>query len=250
MLASVSPPPHCRSAPKVLNLAESGLSELAPLGVLRVLEKATLQANAVSDMEEVEMMLHGCRRLTTLDLRDNPVERVPKFREQLIIWGALLSALDTRPITSNERAFLQRLQLQKQQRLIRRGINGGESASGSPEASASRQVGMAGGAGSPPGGAPSHGHHPSLPSVKGGFGAPGRHGGRVIPHAFDHVLPVSVGVEFDPSEEEPPSPDPPPIAEGMAALSIAGTVKVTGSGRGPLPGGGGMAAGVRKARAL
>mmetsp|Transcript_7655 Transcript_7655/g.21791 ORF Transcript_7655/g.21791 Transcript_7655/m.21791 type:complete len:323 (+) Transcript_7655:174-1142(+) len=102
----------------VLNAARNGICDVAPLVVLSDLRKANLSGNSLqhNHMESLESILASMEKLTSLDLRDNPICTMQKYRDNIILMCQNLSELDDKPIRSTERQFLLNLHIRKLKR--------------------------------------------------------------------------------------------------------------------------------------
>ena len=83
---------------RFLRMPGNGIASTGPFAALVVLEVLDLRENELSRVEDVEIGLCKCRRLKSLDIRDNPVAKRPRFRRN--VYGALrrLAILNDKPI--------------------------------------------------------------------------------------------------------------------------------------------------------
>ena len=71
-----------------LNLASNQIIECKPLYYCDRLQTLDLRGNWISALQDqVLPLLQTIRGLTCLDLRDNEVQKQPKYREQVILEG-------------------------------------------------------------------------------------------------------------------------------------------------------------------
>ena len=73
------------------------------LSCLTKLTRLNLADNSITDMQTLENMVRGCRRLATLTLTGNPVK---KYRDNLIIQSDSLETLDEKTISHKERQYI------------------------------------------------------------------------------------------------------------------------------------------------
>jgi hypothetical protein len=74
-----------------------------------------LQSNAIFDFEKcIAPILMTLQNLNKLELQGNPVTKVPKYRDQVVLLTRYLSDLDGKQIKANERAYLAKLSQRKQ----------------------------------------------------------------------------------------------------------------------------------------
>lgn len=73
---------------RVLSLANCRVADARPLAVLRGLEVLDLSRNLVSELEDVFELLGGLPMLAELDMRQNPVVSMPKYRERAITFSS------------------------------------------------------------------------------------------------------------------------------------------------------------------
>jgi Leucine-rich repeat (LRR) protein len=86
---------------KYLDLSEAKVVYSQPLYYLEKLEVLILKKNFIADFEEqICPMLQTMNGLRQLDLSDNPVTSIPKYRDQVIIMtGARLQDIDNKKVT-------------------------------------------------------------------------------------------------------------------------------------------------------
>jgi len=77
-----------------------------PLAYLSYVTNLSLKGNAIEDLEGLEKVLACMNFLVKLDLRDNPLEKIPKVRDQIVMMAPRLELLNDKKILDNERAFL------------------------------------------------------------------------------------------------------------------------------------------------
>jgi len=79
---------------------------ISPLAYLNNVRTLSLKSNAIEDLEGMEKVLACMTMLVQLDFRDNPIEKVPKVRDQVVMMSQNLENLNDKKILANERAFL------------------------------------------------------------------------------------------------------------------------------------------------
>lgn len=57
----------------------------APLELFQCLEQLNLRDNFIGEMEAVTYFLRGMTQLRDIDMRYNPVVKLPKYRDQVIL---------------------------------------------------------------------------------------------------------------------------------------------------------------------
>lgn len=72
-----------------------------------------MQGNQISDLEDVAPFLSTIQYLQNLDIRDNPLSRIKKYRDQIIMIGLSIQNLDNKEVTEHERQYLLTLELRK-----------------------------------------------------------------------------------------------------------------------------------------
>ncbi|DBA04762.1 TPA: hypothetical protein N0F65_004399 [Lagenidium giganteum] len=93
---------------RVLNLSNCNIA--VPLGLcgLRALEILDLSRNKISELDEVFAVLSSLSNLVDLDLRQNPVNSAPKYREKVMTFSSSrLALLDKKDIDANQRRMMQ-----------------------------------------------------------------------------------------------------------------------------------------------
>ncbi|KFG56421.1 leucine rich repeat-containing protein [Toxoplasma gondii FOU] len=94
-----------------LNISKNRVEDLAPFGTLQFLEVLQASENLVREIGSIEAMLVGCRMLSTVDLRRNPVTKVRHYWERLFLGASTtLKEADGRQVTNASRFFVQELQ--------------------------------------------------------------------------------------------------------------------------------------------
>ncbi|GFH13664.1 uncharacterized protein HaLaN_09593, partial [Haematococcus lacustris] len=88
------------------NLQDDSLGALSCLSELRRLD---LSDNNVASLEAVDGLLQGLPRLLSLDLRGNPVARLPRYTETVVVMTGQLAVLDDQPVKPQQREALLRL---------------------------------------------------------------------------------------------------------------------------------------------
>ena len=62
--------------------------------------------NLIAEMSEIEAGLMGMVHLLHLQLKNNPIGEVPKFRDQLIMLSGSLESIDDKKVLLHERQFI------------------------------------------------------------------------------------------------------------------------------------------------
>jgi len=103
---------------RVLSASRCGIADVTPLAVLRELRIASLGGNRLEheSVEGLEAVLGQLPMLTSLDLTDNPICHIQKYRDNIILMSQNLEELDGKPITGTERQFLLQLHIRKLKR--------------------------------------------------------------------------------------------------------------------------------------
>lgn len=70
---------------KVLHLEGSHVLNPEPLSYLEQLTILNLKDNYLGDYESVQYFVKSLREITNLDMRGNPITKVPKFHESIIV---------------------------------------------------------------------------------------------------------------------------------------------------------------------
>ena len=72
-----------------------------------------LQNNKISNLDDVSPFLSTIQWLCKLDLRGNPLAKMKKYRDQIIMIGLKIQSLDNKKVTENEREYLITLEMLK-----------------------------------------------------------------------------------------------------------------------------------------
>ena len=100
---------------QLLDLPKVHLVDAKPLYYLSNLMFLNLQGNDIFDFESsVQPVLMTVQGLSKLELQGNPVTKIPKYRDQVVLLTKYLSELDGKAIKANERAYLSKLSQRKQ----------------------------------------------------------------------------------------------------------------------------------------
>lgn len=105
---------------KYLDISDSRVTETRPLYYLEKLEVLILKKNRIIDFEEqICPLLQTMSALKQLDLSENPVNAIQKYRDQIIILtGNRLQEIDNKKVTQQERTYLMQLVQRKQRHAI------------------------------------------------------------------------------------------------------------------------------------
>jgi Leucine-rich repeat (LRR) protein len=97
----------------VLTMPNAGITSLEPLVHLEYLQRLDVANNNIAEMKAVLGFTGVASQLVELDVRNNPVSKKKKYREQVIV-NSLLCKLDGKEVLDQERTFLTNLQDVKQ----------------------------------------------------------------------------------------------------------------------------------------
>lgn len=92
---------------KYLDISNNKIEDVTPLKALSSLETLHASGNRVKEFASVSCMLGGCRKLQTLDMRYNPVTRMHRYWDYVVLRASpVLKEIDGHDVTSVQRAFL------------------------------------------------------------------------------------------------------------------------------------------------
>jgi len=94
---------------RVLEAESNNVVDPTPLSYLSELQKLKLQNNKIEKYEDLERLLACMTSLTELDLRQNPIEKTNKLRDQVFMMSRSLETFNEKQILSTEREFLLKL---------------------------------------------------------------------------------------------------------------------------------------------
>jgi protein phosphatase 1 regulatory subunit 42 len=97
---------------EVLEIAECGIDDLAELRCLENLKSLNLARNQIASFDELSILLKHLTVLHSVDLRGNPICRVMKYREKVIVMGNF-AELDEKKIVKTQQETLKRMQNRK-----------------------------------------------------------------------------------------------------------------------------------------
>merc|ERR1712232_432796 len=92
-----------------LKIANNGISDPEPVCYLQRLSSLDMSDNAVEEVASLQF-LHCCPYLQQLSITGNPVVKLPKTRESIIVSTDHLEVLDEKDVTQKERMFLRQVQ--------------------------------------------------------------------------------------------------------------------------------------------
>lgn len=95
-------PTNLAASVKVLYLSDNRISRLAGLEQFVNTVTLSIKNNAIRYLDEIQP-LSRLRRLTKLSMEGNPVTRLPYYREHVIVSCPLLTVLDDRAVSADER---------------------------------------------------------------------------------------------------------------------------------------------------
>ena len=101
---------HCLQK---IELKGCQLSDPRQLFYLERLNTLNLQNNEIKDFEDITPLLSTIQYLQTLDLRNNPLASVKKYRDQVVMTGLSIRMLDNKKVTDQERQYLLTLEMRK-----------------------------------------------------------------------------------------------------------------------------------------
>jgi len=93
---------------RVIECDNNSVKDVSSLAYLSVLGRLSLKNNNIEAIEDLERILACLNYLTELDLRGNPVEKIPKIRDQIVMMSPSLENLNDKKILGHERTFLLR----------------------------------------------------------------------------------------------------------------------------------------------
>ncbi|GLI67324.1 hypothetical protein VaNZ11_011511 [Volvox africanus] len=100
---------------RVLTAAHCGITSasLPQLAGLTRLRRLDLSYNAIDTFEPIDIVIQPCAVLSSFDLRGNPVGKLPKYRDTVILMNDNLTTLDDEAIPAQHREFLLRLHIRR-----------------------------------------------------------------------------------------------------------------------------------------
>ena len=96
-----------------LSLTGNLIEDVGVLWYLDGVQEVDLSDNQIEFTEGLDKMLTCMRGLAKLVLRGNPVTRIPKYRDEVVMRNPSVQELDGRDILANEREYLFRLKTHK-----------------------------------------------------------------------------------------------------------------------------------------
>mmetsp|Transcript_1959 Transcript_1959/g.3826 ORF Transcript_1959/g.3826 Transcript_1959/m.3826 type:complete len:282 (-) Transcript_1959:353-1198(-) len=99
----------------VLTMANAGVHTLEPLLVLSSLVSLDVSRNLIEDIKDVCRYTEGAVVLEELQLAGNPVSKVRKYRERIVV-SSHLSKLDDKDILDQERQFLKAMKAKRRKK--------------------------------------------------------------------------------------------------------------------------------------
>lgn len=96
-----------------LELKNCQIRDPRELFYLERLHTLNLNGNLIESIEDITPFLSTIQYLQTLDLRDNPLASIKKYRDQVIMTGLNISTLDNKKVTESERQYLITLEMRK-----------------------------------------------------------------------------------------------------------------------------------------
>ena len=100
-----------------LDLSECGIVDPSALYFLEFVTNLNLKENSISDIDTLVPLLDTMTRLRDLNLIGNPVTKMSKYRDHLVLLSQSLEELDGKSIKANERMYLQNLMAKKRVKL-------------------------------------------------------------------------------------------------------------------------------------
>ena len=96
-----------------LDLKSCKIADPKPLFYLERLDSLNLKDNLIDNLEDVAPFLSTIKYLRVLDMRDNPLSKIKKYRDQIIMIGLTIATLDNKKVTDHERQYLLTLEMRK-----------------------------------------------------------------------------------------------------------------------------------------
>merc|ERR1711990_914299 len=90
---------------QVLNISNNGVDNLDFIENLKELRILKCEDNKIEKLDDLSR-LRGCIRLQDVTLRGNPISRIAKYRDQVILNVNEITKLDDKMIKSNEKEFI------------------------------------------------------------------------------------------------------------------------------------------------
>ncbi|NXC39975.1 PPR42 phosphatase, partial [Penelope pileata] len=90
----------------VLNISNNNIDELEELAVLENLSHLKAVDNQLQHMKDLEVVLNKWTKLSSMDLKGNPICHKPKYRDRIVVQSQTLEYLDGKEIKEMERLFL------------------------------------------------------------------------------------------------------------------------------------------------
>jgi len=90
---------------QVLNISNNGVDNLDFIENLKELRILKCEDNKIEKFDDLSR-LRGCIRLQDVTLRGNPISRIAKYRDQVILNVKEITKLDDKVIKSNEKEFI------------------------------------------------------------------------------------------------------------------------------------------------
>lgn len=92
---------------RFLDLPNSNVVNPKPLYYLESLDTLNLKDNRIDDFEnQVCPLLQTMNRLRILNLKNNPVTSITKYRDQVVLLSRSIAELDGKDVTEQERKYL------------------------------------------------------------------------------------------------------------------------------------------------
>lgn len=129
-----------------LDISRNRMMDIGPIAVLSALQRLDASSNELAEIPAVGSVLQRLSRLRRLSLAENPLSRLRKYRDLVIVAAAPgLEELDNKTVQPNERTFLVELHQRRQRRNSseppEQRTNGSTPTAGSPVGSRSASVG-------------------------------------------------------------------------------------------------------------
>jgi Leucine-rich repeat (LRR) protein len=98
----------------ILNATNCQIEDIMNLGWLENVTKLNLSKNQIENLDAVQFVLSSNISLTEFDLSNNPINKIPKYRDKVVAASRRnLESLDGVSIGNNERQFVQTLEMKR-----------------------------------------------------------------------------------------------------------------------------------------
>lgn len=123
-----------------MDVIRAGLTDLAPLKVLRALQHLDASDNQIASFDSMAVMLRGMWAIKECNLQGNPVCSTPRWFEKTIVLSDSLETLNGKVVVASQRNFLRTLTLRRSKNHYR-GLSVGGFRAGGEALSVSSSIG-------------------------------------------------------------------------------------------------------------